>query len=89
MLCAAFMHEPSLVFLDEPMSGLDPLIQVGLRKFFTDYVKAGGTIFMCTHNIDIASKLCSRIGIIKAGKLITVTRQKKNLESLFVRAVRE
>ena len=89
MLCAAFMHDPRVVFLDEPMSGLDPLLQVSMRNFFKDYVKKGGTIFMCTHNIDIAARLCSRVGIIKSGKLLSITKPGRDLERVFLKAVGE
>lgn len=89
MLCAAFMHKPRILFLDEPMMGLDPLAQDNLRKFFKDYMKSGGTIFLCTHSIDLAQRLCSKVGIIKSGKLISVKKPSKNLEKLFLKKTGE
>lgn len=75
---AAFIHNPSLVFLDEPFADVDPLMQNTLKTFLTSYIEKGGTIFLSTHILEIAEKLCSHIAIINKGKII----QKGNLAHL-------
>lgn len=70
MIAAAFIHEPKLVFLDEPFIGLDPFYQKKFREHLQEYLKGGGTIFLCTHILEIAEKMCSRIAIINGGKIV-------------------
>ncbi len=95
MLAAAFIHSPELLFLDEPFINLDPIYQKKLREYLTDYVKEGGTIFMCSHILEIAEKLCSKIAVIDKGSIlakgkISELRQKdENLEQIFMRLVDE
>lgn len=66
------LHEPELIILDEPTGGLDPLMQ---QKFF-DLIRAenerGATILFSSHNLGEVQKMCSRVAIIKEGRLITV-----------------
>jgi ABC-2 type transport system ATP-binding protein len=72
ILCLALVSEPHILFLDEPTTGLDVqstrLIRETLRKFR----KEGKTIFLTTHNMDEASELCDRVGIINHGKLVAI-----------------
>ena len=72
ILAMALIHEPELLFLDEPTSGLDvqstQTILVLLRDLNTD----GTTIFLTTHNMEEANRLCDRIGIIRAGKIVAI-----------------
>src|SRR5438552_608588 len=70
MLAAAFLHEPSLVFLDEPFINLDPIYQRKLREFLQEYIEAGGTVFMASHLLDIAEKLCDRVAVIQDGAIV-------------------
>jgi ABC-2 type transport system ATP-binding protein len=70
MLASAFIHEPKLLFLDEPFINLDPIFQRKLREYLLDYVEKGGTIFMCSHILEIAERLCSRAAIISDGRII-------------------
>lgn len=65
-LCRALLHEPSLVFLDEPTSGLDPEAALLVRSFIEDLRSQGRTIFLSTHNLNEADRLCDRIGIFKS-----------------------
>lgn len=69
MLGAAFIHEPALLFLDEPFINLDPLFQKKIQNYLTMYIAEGGTIFMCSHLLEIAERLCSRLAIIDEGVL--------------------
>ncbi|MFQ6128812.1 MAG: ABC transporter ATP-binding protein [Thermoplasmata archaeon] len=70
MLASAFIHDPKVLFLDEPLINLDPLYQRKVKVYLLDYVRRGGTIFMCTHLLDMAEKLCSSVAIINGGKII-------------------
>src|SRR2546428_11723302 len=70
MLAAAFIHEPALVFLDEPFINLDPIYQRKLRDFLAQYVDRGGTAFMASHLLEIAGKLCDRVAVIQKGSHI-------------------
>ena len=70
MLGAAFIHEPSLLFLDEPFINLDPLFQKKVRDYLASYIEEGGTIFMCSHLLEIAERLCSRLAVITKGEVV-------------------
>ncbi len=72
-ICRALLHEPKLLFLDEPTSGLDPEAAKLVRDFIGDIKQQGRTIFMCTHNLDEADRLCDRIGVMKQRLLIVDT----------------
>jgi len=65
-LCRALLHEPRLLFLDEPTSGLDPEAALLVRSFIEDLRDQGRTIFLSTHNLNEADRLCDRIGIFKS-----------------------
>ncbi len=72
MIAAALIHEPPLVFLDEPFSGLDPRDQKLVREYLAGYLERGGTVFMCTHILEIAEKMCTRIAIIDHGRIVAI-----------------
>lgn len=69
-LISAFLHKPRLLVLDEPFVGLDPSAAFRLKEMMKEMCDQGGAIFFSTHVLDVAEKLCNRIGIIKGGKLI-------------------
>lgn len=69
-LISAFLHKPRLLVLDEPFVGLDPSAAFRLKEMMKEMCDQGGAIFFSTHVLDVAEKLCNRIGIIKSGKLI-------------------
>ncbi|MFC7056955.1 ABC transporter ATP-binding protein [Halovenus salina] len=71
MLAQVFIHEPELVFIDEPLVNLDPLMQAEVREILTSYCEAGNTLFLSTHFMEVAEELCTRVGIIAEGKLRT------------------
>ena len=85
MTAAAFIHKPKLLFLDEPFINLDPIYQKKIRDYIISYAKKGNTIFMATHIIELAKKICTRIGIIKNGKIIKFVNGLENLEDIFLR----
>lgn len=64
-IARALLHEPRILFLDEPTSGLDPEAASLVRSFIEELSGQGRTIFMCTHNLNEADRLCDRIGIFK------------------------
>ncbi len=70
LLCMALMSNPKILFLDEPTSGLDVQSSIIIKKLIKDYNKNGMTIFMTTHDMDVANEMCDRIAIINRGKLI-------------------
>jgi len=92
---AAFIHDPDLVFLDEPFADVDPLMQNKLKKFLKAYIEREKTIFLSTHILEIAEKLCSRIAIITKGTLIKtgtlpeLLSEGKDLEEVFLNLVRK
>jgi len=61
----ALLHDPQVLFLDEPTAGLDPEASRTVREFIEELKREGRTIFLCTHNLDEADRLCDRIGVMK------------------------
>jgi len=72
LFAAALIHEPSILIVDEPLAGLDPIGIKLLRKIFLDFASKGNTVFLSTHSLSEAEKICNLIGILHKGKLITV-----------------
>jgi ABC-2 type transport system ATP-binding protein len=70
-LARALVHEPKILFMDEPTANLDPESAKTVRDFILELKKQGRTIFLNTHNLDEAQRVCDRIGIIKT-KLLTI-----------------
>jgi len=70
MIAGAFLHEPEVVFIDEPLANLDPIVQERVKRFLRSYREAGNTVVVSTHNVDVAAELCSRVGIVNAGELV-------------------
>ncbi len=93
MLASAFIHEPKLLFLDEPFINLDPIFQHKLREYLIGYVKSGGTVFMCSHLLEIAERLCTRGAIISEGRIVKtgamseIVGEEKTLEDVFLKLV--
>lgn len=70
VLISAFCHSPKLLVLDEPFVGLDPIASHKLKELMREFCDNGGTIFFSTHVLEVAEKLCDRVGIIKNGKIV-------------------
>ena len=94
MLASAFIHEPKLLFLDEPFANLDPIYQRKCRQWLLDMVKNGGTIFLCSHVLEMAERMCNRMAIINNGKVLAAGTVKglkesddETLEDVFIRLV--
>ncbi|WP_435152246.1 ATP-binding cassette domain-containing protein [Haladaptatus sp. DFWS20] len=77
-LVQAFMHDPDLVIMDEPTTGLDPLAQNTLYEFLLDERERGVTVFFSTHVLSEVRKVCDRVGIIRDGRLVAL----ENIEEL-------
>ncbi len=94
VFCAAFLHDPTVLIVDEPVVGLDPRSTKMVKDFLKQYAAKGVAVFISTHVLSIAEELCDRVGIINKGKLIGVgsiaqlrdraTQRDANLESLFL-----
>lgn len=85
-IARALLHEPRVLFLDEPTSGLDPEAARLVRSFIEQLRGQGRTIFICTHNLNEADRLCDRIGIFKS-HLIEVDTPENLREKLYGRKV--
>ncbi|MDH7604614.1 MAG: ABC transporter ATP-binding protein [Melioribacter sp.] len=99
VIASAFLHNPELVVIDEPMIGLDPQTAHTVKIFFVEQVKNGKTIFMSTHSLNIVEEICSSVGIINKGKIIfhdsikslenMIGKKNNNFEELFIELTSE
>lgn len=71
-LARVFMHSPKLIFLDEPTSGLDPKSMQAIHKLILDKKKEGCTIFLTTHNMEEAAKLCDTVALLNEGEIVEI-----------------
>lgn len=71
-LCAALLHDPRVLFLDEPTVGLDPAGARQLRDVLRRLCDDGRTVFLSTHSLGVAEALCDRVGIVQNGRLLVV-----------------
>lgn len=71
-LACALIHKPKLLILDEPTNGLDPRAAKEVQQRLLKFVEDGGTVFLSTHLLDMAQRLCTRIGVINAGKTVAL-----------------
>ena len=88
-IISAWIHEPQLILMDEPIVGLDPKASHILKGMMRDVCNRGGAIFFSTHVLEVAEKLCDKIAIIKGGKLIRSGTMEEvkgdtSLESVFL-----
>ena len=89
MLASAFISNTELMFLDEPFINLDPIVQTKVRDWLVQYVNKGGTVFLNTHLLENAQRLCDRAAIIHNGKIQSMIKineldsQNISLEELF------
>jgi len=72
-IARALLHEPRILFLDEPTAALDPEASHLVHDFIGELRKEGRTIFLCTHNLDEADRLCDRVGVFKTHLLVVDT----------------
>ena len=89
VLISALAHDPKILIMDEPFVGLDPKAVFDIKEILNEMVKENKIVFYSTHILDVAEKLCSRVAIIKNGKLIKSGSMKeikgdKSLENVFM-----
>lgn len=91
VITGALLHYPALWILDEPLVGLDPRSAMLLKEQMRAHCAAGNTVFFSTHVLEVAERLCDRIGIVDKGKLIAVgtldelrSSSGETLESIFL-----
>lgn len=82
LLCMALMNDPIILFLDEPISGLDVQSAKIIKQLIKEYNQNGTTIFLTTHDMEVANELCDRIAIINKGKIVSLDTP-ENLKKLF------
>lgn len=96
VICGALLSNPKNWILDEPMTGLDPKSSFELKNMMREHANQKNTVFFSTHILDVAERLCDRIGIIDKGKLLFVgtyedlkkeLKENKSLEELFMEIV--
>ena len=88
-LISALAHDPKVLIMDEPFVGLDPKAVFDVKKIMNEMISEGKIIFFSTHILDVAEKLCSKVAIIKNGKIIKTGSMKeikgdKSLEKVFL-----
>lgn len=70
MIMGALLHDPAVWILDEPLTGLDPKSSYVLKEMMREHADSGKTVFFSTHVLEVAEKLCDRVGIINRGRLV-------------------
>src|SRR5690606_17957829 len=70
--CAAMLHRPRVLILDEPLAGMDPASSRRIKDVLLDLRAGGTTIFLSTHMLEIAEQLCDRVAILDHGQLVAV-----------------
>jgi len=81
-ICFALLHNPSIVILDEPMSGLDPIGRKMVFDLIVELKQQGKTIFFCSHILNDVERLCDRIGLMNKGQLIKQFERKDFLQDV-------
>ena len=71
-LCGALLHEPPVLVLDEPLAGLDPYSARRTKDLLRDLCRQGSTVFLSTHVLEVAERVCDRVGILNQGHLVAV-----------------
>ena len=95
MFAQAFIHEPALALIDEPLINFDPIMQDVVKEYLAGYVKSGKTIFLSTHILEVAEEICSEFAILHKGKLLhtgpvaDLTGRGDHLSAFFLTLVRK
>ncbi len=93
VICGVLLSNPKNWILDEPMTGLDPKASFDLKEMMREHTRNGNTVFFSTHILEVAEKLCDRVGIINKGKVVFVGtfeemkkkfKEQTSLEELFL-----
>jgi len=70
LLTSALLHDPAILFLDEPLSGLDVHATILFKEVIRELVRAGKTVFYCSHSMDVVERVCDRIAILDGGRIV-------------------
>jgi ABC-2 type transport system ATP-binding protein len=95
MFTQAFIHEPQLAVIDEPLVNFDPIMQDLVKEYLKEYVKCGNTIFISTHTLEIVEEICSDFVILHKGNLLHIgtvaelTEKGEHLSSFFLSLIRK
>lgn len=95
MFAQAFLHEPALALIDEPLINFDPIMQEVVKEYLAEYVRSGKTIFLSTHILEVAEEICSDFAILHRGRLLHsgpvtgLTADGGHLPSFFLSLVRK
>jgi ABC-2 type transport system ATP-binding protein len=95
MFAQAFIHEPALALIDEPLINFDPIMQDVVKEYLAAYVKKGKTIFVSTHILEVAEEICSDFAILHKGTLLhtgtvaELTSRGEHLPAYFLSLVRK
>jgi ABC-2 type transport system ATP-binding protein len=95
MFTQAFLHNPTLALIDEPLINFDPIMQRKVKDYLADYAKNGNTIFISTHILGIAEEICTGFAILHKGKLLhtgtvaDLTAQDQHLDDFFLTLVQK
>lgn len=92
-LITALTVRPPVIIMDEPMHGLDPIALLQFEDMLRDYTANGGSVLLSTHLLDIAEKICNKVGIIRNSKIlleddISNIKKGESLESLIIRMIK-
>ena len=94
MFAQAFVHKPELALIDEPLINFDPIMQHVVKDYLRDYVKAGNTIFLSTHILEVAEEICSGFAILHKGNILhagpvaDLTAEHRHLDEFFLSLVK-
>jgi ABC-2 type transport system ATP-binding protein len=91
-IAAALLHSPPLLLLDEPLNGLDPPAARLLKDLLREHARGGGGVLVSTHLLDVAERLCDRVVILRAGRVVAAgtleslrgDRAGRSLEDVFL-----
>ena len=89
MVIQAFFHQPELVFIDEPLINLDPLIQEEVKNVFREHRDRGGSMVLSTHLVSLAEEICDRVVFLRDGKVIEEVTEPVDLKEKFMESEEE
>jgi len=95
MFAQAFIHQPALALIDEPLINFDPIMQHLVKDYLRDYVKAGNTIFLSTHILEVAEEICSGFlimhkgNVLHTGTVADLRAQDRHLDEFFLSLVQK
>jgi ABC-2 type transport system ATP-binding protein len=72
LIARGLLHDPTILFMDEPTRGLDPGMALEIRRLITDLSQSGRTLFLTTHDMSEADRLCDRVAILNRGRIIAL-----------------